>query len=305
MIETILCAVTWSPNGWTGPVERGSKDPMLGDWVRTHRWAGEDWLFARTPDQLVDGNLYTYAQGDPSDLRVEAAGGLFNVFFYVKGDTGAEVVGLYRHARYVSEGDHDLLWKKLKASGVARRRAAQVAAAFTDKKVGKREAAAYLDGEDLRWVVPLANVTVYETRPRLDAELWRAGNAHRVAPLTAHDQAQLARLLDDEEADPEVIDAGFPTPGSTPDAVIEGRKRQRAHLSRERSSSLARQFRASRLQPGPPPHFVCDACATTLVGEHGPFAVRGFDAHHQVPLAHASGRFTVDALRAFLKHPTS
>ncbi|HND33752.1 MAG TPA: hypothetical protein PLA94_27320 [Myxococcota bacterium] len=113
-METVLCAVTWHPSGWNGPVERkkltghpdGPNAGMLGDWVKKHRWAGEDWIFALDKAQLLRGRLYSYAQGDPSADRVEASGGRFNVFFYAKDlDGKVGLVGAYRNARYVSKDD--------------------------------------------------------------------------------------------------------------------------------------------------------------------------------------------------------
>jgi hypothetical protein len=330
-METVLCAISWNKEGWTGPLLRNPEEPVLGQWVKEHGWAGEDWVFATDKAQLLKGRLYSYAQGNPSQERVDASKGRFNVFFYSKDEQGCEgLVGAYRNARYVSDDERADRWQRLKAAKITKRRADQIRQAFGHAKAtGKGEAAQFLELADVRWIVRADDVLVFDPMLPFAAPSWHPGNAHRSSELSTEVQCQLGRLLDaGDPGSSEATASGFPLPSGPPEAVAEGRQRQRTHLVRERSSKLAQEFRASRLNLGPPRHFACEACDQSYLKALGGHALDVFDVHHQVPLAkapkgkqltdpkelcilcatchrlaHASGLFTVSELRDFLKNP--
>jgi predicted HNH restriction endonuclease len=334
MNETILCAITWNKTGWTTPYERTDDDPIIGDWVKNNRFGGEDWLFNTAPEQQLNGKLYTYAQAEMGPDRVQASHGVFNVFFYTKAPGGeARLVGLYRNAEYIlrddEEGSRTRAFNRLQRAGINKIRAEQLRAGFSTPAAAAAAIETFRSAADLSWIVSPDDVHTFGEGYRITAPSWRVSNAHFVDKLSHKDQNLLARLLYEAGEGDDLEDAGFPRSKSFTEKAQEGQRRQRLHLRRERSSALVTSYRKRRALAGPPEHWTCDACDTTLVAEHGPFARNGFDVHHQVPLhqagdtgrvtntdelcilcvrchrlAHASNKLTVNELRQFLSNPT-
>lgn len=61
--------------------------------------------------------------------------------------------------------------------------------------------------------------------------------------------------------------------------AVEGRRRLRVHLSRERSKKLINAFKASL------PSLACEACGTDMGDRYGPLGEGYIEAHHRVPVA--------------------
>jgi putative restriction endonuclease len=80
-----------------------------------------------------------------------------------------------------------------------------------------------------------------------------------------------------------------PLSADNPDAVleeteaeieaVEGRRRLRVHLARERSKKLIKAFKASL------PSFACEACGADMGDVYGPLGEGYIEAHHRVPVA--------------------
>lgn len=80
-----------------------------------------------------------------------------------------------------------------------------------------------------------------------------------------------------------------PLSADNPDAVldeteaeieaVEGRRRLRVHLGRERSKRLIKAFKAQLKC------FACEACGTDLGAVYGPLGEGYIEAHHRVPVA--------------------
>lgn len=330
MTETIACALTWSTNGWTGPLERKAGDATLGEYVDEGRWGGEDWAFATGPGQLIDGRLYCYAHGKPSPERVAASKGVFNVVFFSRDPSNRVcLVGAYRNARFVADDDVPDAWARMKSARVVARRVKQLKAAFGDPIQGAAAAAQFVKETPVRWVVRASDVLVFHSRPSFAEPSLHPNNAHFVSKMAPAVQAQLAQLLaKDPKTDSDASEreaAGFPP--SAGKGAAEGEKKERLHLFRERNGRLVREFKASKVNHEPEPHYTCEACDRSYLPELRTYATKVFDVHHQVPLAeakgkrvtewtelailcatchrlaHASGLFKVTELRAFLKNP--
>jgi hypothetical protein len=325
--EIVACVLTWNSMGWRGPVQRKPGDKVVGEWVKQHRWAAEDWAFATDGEQLYRGWHYGFAFGHPSPERVAASEGRFHVFFYTKSPDGREgLVGAYMNARFLADDDLDEAWSKLEKAGVLGIREQQLRAAFAgDKARIKAELKVFRADRPICWKVRPEDVHVFPELLPFDTESWHPQNAHTLENLPLSSRATLRRLVDTWSPEAaEAEEAGFSTLGGASETE-EGRRRQVSHLARERDSSFARGFRASRTLVGPPPSLSCDACGTNQQAAMGDYALRGFDVHHQVPLhlapnsgrltstddlcilclrchrlAHASGAFTVTALRTLL-----
>jgi putative restriction endonuclease len=61
--------------------------------------------------------------------------------------------------------------------------------------------------------------------------------------------------------------------------AVEGRRRLRVHLGRERSKKLINAFKASLAS------FACEACGTDMGEVYGPLGEGYIEAHHRVPVA--------------------
>jgi hypothetical protein len=332
MTETIIQLLTWSDTGWTGPYQRKAGDKVTGKYVTAEGWGAEDWNFATSPQHLVNGKVYGYAQGDPSAKRVEAAKGVFNVVFFTQLPNGnVALVGAYVGARYVSDEDVGRRWKEMKQADAVATREQELKDAFGESEARAAAVKELRAQKAVRWIVSRKNVLVFPDIVPFDPPGLRPNDPYYLHKLAPDVQEVINGLLvgtASQPSDPALDAAGFPPDAGSTTEAKEGRKLRRSHLSRERNTKLARARRALNLSSDPSPFHTCEACDTTLVDEHGPYALRGFDVHHQVPLAeagdsevvtsiddlcvlcvrchrlaHRAELYTVPELRAFLKNP--
>lgn len=283
----VLIRLAWNPRGWTAGVRH---DRAEGGWPELHSWAGEDWNFA--VDQAVGGIVYGFSQAVPGQEAVaNNKNGLWDIVFFTRDPAGhSGVVGLYRNATVLRPETpaRAAAWETL--AKIAEVRARQLKVAFGgETALGKSKYNQYMKEKAVSWSVTADDIVTVGGFPGLPTPFddWRRFHRFQNAYTVPGSLDEfLAGLVQSDDS--ELAAAGFSAPTGTPTAVREGQQRQRMHLVRERSSALARQYRASRLRLTPKPHYECEACGTTLLAEHADFAVHGFDAHHQLPL-HGAG----------------
>lgn len=317
MTETVLCALTWSENGWTGGYERKPGDPALGPWVKQHRWAAEDWTFALAKAQLVGGKLYAGSQVYAKPARVAKSGGRFHVVFYTKAPDGrVGIVGAYRNAQYVSNGELPEYWKRAVKAGVASRRANELRGSFGAGKRGDKVADRFNRDRPLRWVVDPDDVFVFDALIPHAFKGWRPQNANKTKLSLSEWIPGIDVAAEDAES------AGFPPATSREGALIQAQ-----HLKRERDRAMIRKFKKDFL--GKHAAYFCEACGKAeSAGLSARYVGHGdaiYEAHHEEMLgkapsvgmetdpsklrllcanchrfAHASDRLTLDLLREVL-----
>jgi hypothetical protein len=323
----LLIRLAWNPTGWTSGVRH---DRSEGGWPKEHEWAAEDWNFAR--DQAVKDVVYAYAQGTPGKDAVQAnTSGRWDIVFFTRHPAGRTgVVGFYRNAKLIrSPKNHFVAWKRM--ADVSEIRGDQLEAAFgAGSALGKAKRKQYMLEKHVNWTVSVDDVVTIPGLPGLPPPFndWKRFHRFKNAYSAGSSLDEFLGMLV-SDPDPELESAGFQQPSGTPSEVWEGRQVQRQHLVRERSSKVARQYRAEHLISDPlPPHYVCEACGRDHVVALAGFAKDVFDVHHQIPLAtapkagavldptqfcilcvlchrlaHQAELYTVTELRDFLKNP--
>ncbi len=297
-----------NPYNWTSPFCR--HDSTV-EWVADNGYGVEDWNFAI--DQAIDGFVYGFGQGNPSETRRKQAGDRFDVLFYTFEDGDYRAVGLYLSAHWLSPEELHTTRKTKGWKRILKRRQRQLLQAV-GKTRGQQTFESYCKLSPFKWRVRVEDVVTFPDRPVFTPPFsaLRDTNAHNWAehPWTT------------------LLDVPDLQPTDTPPSTVEGPLKTRAHTSRERDPGFIAALKRRRLAAEGA--LRCEACGFDFA-QHYALGGRVFlEGHHTCPLhllpeqggivteadiallcanchrvAHLMGAYTVEAIQALLTSPAS